>query len=294
MTSRTTGMVRKPVNRLRNSPACPIQTGLGSAQKIALYEGITRIAVTPVFARLPGNTYLQHTEKNGMDTPTLIRWQERFTEYVQTRLPSDDGSHDIGHFRRVWNSAYYIREREFPQADALVLLAAAYFHDFVSFPKNDPRRSESSRFCAEKTGEILASDFPDFPADKIGAVQHAIHAHSFSAGVTPLSPEADILQDADRLEALGALGVARTFYVAGSLHTSLFDADDPLARQRGLDDRRFALDHFSSKLLKLPALMRTRTGKHLAADRAKYVEEFMQQMAGELEGPSVSENFKTV
>lgn len=229
-----------------------------------------------------------------MDNPTLSNWQNRFTDYLKQHLHSDDGSHDMGHFRRVWNSARYIREREFPGADALVLLAAAYFHDFVAFPKNDPRRSESSRLCAEKTGEILATDFPDFPADKIPAVQHAIHAHSFSAGVTPLSAEADILQDADRLEALGALGIARTFYVAGSLHTSLFDSDDPLAEHRELDDRRFALDHFTTKLLKLPALMRTQTGKRLATANAEYLEGFMRKMAEELEGPFVSEKPKTV
>src|ERR1700722_9807637 len=184
----------------------------------------------------------------------LSDWESRFDGFWKSDGRKSDGAHDLGHFRRVWKAAAEINQEERWPADELILLAAAYFHDIVSLPKNDPRRGESSLLSAEKAGRLLAEVFPDFPAEKIGGVQHAIHAHSFSAGVVPETPEARILQDADRLEAMGAIGVARVVYVAGQLGAQLFDADDPLAAARGLDDRRFALDHFAVKLLKLPAM----------------------------------------
>ncbi len=65
------------------------------------------------------------------------------------------------------------------------------------------------------------------------------------------------MQDADRLEALGAIGLARVFAVSGALGVALFDADDPFADRRPLNDKQFALDHFQTKLLKLPLTMQT-------------------------------------
>ena len=198
--------------------------------------------------------------------------------------PHADGAHDLGHFRRVWKAAAEINREEGGPADELILLAAAYFHDIVSLPKNDPRRGESSLLSAEKAGRLLAEVFPDFPAEKIGGVQHAIHAHSFSAGIAPETPEARILQDADRLEAMGAIGVARVFYVAGQLGGQLFDAEDPLAEGRELDDRRFALDHFAVKLLKLPATMHTAAARRHGEQHAAWMRLFIQKLCSEIGG----------
>jgi uncharacterized protein len=177
-----------------------------------------------------------------------------------------------------------INREEGGHADDLILLAAAYFHDIVSLPKNDPRRGESSLLSAEKAGRLLAEVFPDFPAEKIGGVQHAILAHSFSAGISPQTPEAKILQDADRLEALGAIGVARVFYIAGQLGGQLFDAGDPLAAARELDDRRFALDHFAVKLLRLPAMMHTAAARRHAEKNAAWMRLFIQKLCREIGG----------
>ncbi len=115
--------------------------------------------------------------------------------------------------------------------------------------------------AAEKTLAILQSAFADFPADRYPAVSHAIEAHSFSAAIPPRTLEAKIVQDADRLESLGAIGLARVFAVAGALNTILFDAEDPFADRRALDDRKYALDHFQCKLLRLPETMQTDKGK---------------------------------
>ena len=114
----------------------------------------------------------------------------------------------------------------------------------------------ASRLSADAAVALLRDSF-GYPEEKLDAVHHAIHAHSFSAGVPVQSVEAGILQDADRMEALGAIGIARMFYTGGKMGSALFDPDDILAEHRPLDDRRFSLDHIDAKLLKLPATMNT-------------------------------------
>lgn len=230
----------------------------------------------------------------------LEYWERRFAGYLESGPALTDGSHDLGHFQRVWKAARYINREEGEPGDPLILLAAAYFHDLVSFPKNHPQRSESSRVSAERAVELLRGPLsvggPEgkgpgdgvnnraFPAEKIEGVRHAIHAHSFSARVEPLTAEARILQDADRLEAVGAIGLARVFYTAGQLGQKLFHLEDPLAEGREPDDRLYSLDHFKVKLLKLPALMNTATGRRMAESNAVYLEQFLEKIKAEILG----------
>lgn len=197
----------------------------------------------------------------------LYQWQQRFEAWLSEHHSQGDAAHDISHFRRVWATAQQLAEES--DADRLVILTACYFHDIVSLAKNHPERSRSSAMAAEQTLTILQSDFPDFPPERYAAVLHAIEAHSFSAGMAPRSEEAKIVQDADRLEALGAIGLARVFAVSGALNNILFDADDPFADRRELDDKKYALDHFQCKLLRLPETMQTeRVGRWRCTMRA--------------------------
>jgi len=214
----------------------------------------------------------------------LTGWETRFADYIRNHGDLKDGSHDLGHFQRVWRAARRINQEEGGVADELVLLAAAYFHDWVSFPKNHPQRSESSRLSAERAVELLTEVFSDFQADKVEGVRHARHAHSWSARVPAETPEAKILQDADRMESLGAIGAARTFYISGQLNQQLFDPEDPLALKRAPDDRRYALDHFQVKLLKLPATMNTVAGKRMAERNAEWLRAMAQKMDEEVRG----------
>lgn len=214
-----------------------------------------------------------------------IQWQQRFESWLDEHHASEDSAHDISHFRRVWMTARKIMIHH--QADPLVVLTACYFHDIVSLPKNHPERSQSSRLAARKTRDILHRDFPDFPPDRFAAVEHAIEAHSFSAGIAPQSIEAKIVQDADRLEALGAVGLARVFAVSGALGVALFDAEDPFADARSLDDRAFALDHFQTKLLRLPDTMQTDVGRELAQHNADFLVHFMAKLSAELQGDCI-------
>ncbi len=213
-------------------------------------------------------------------------WQQDIEQWFKQHYNSGDASHDIAHFRRVWHTARRIAEGE--QVDLPVILVASYFHDLVSLPKNHPDRSRSSTLSAQQTLLILPRDFPSFPADCYAAVAHAIEAHSFSAQIPPQTLEAKIVQDADRLEALGAIGLARVFAVAGALNTALFDADDPFADKRELDDKAYALDHFQTKLLLLPETMQTTKGREMAQHNADFLVHFMAKLSAELAGEPIS------
>ncbi|MFT4464582.1 MAG: phosphohydrolase [Sodalis sp. (in: enterobacteria)] len=213
---------------------------------------------------------------------TLEDWERRFQEYLEQHFPQDDKAHDIAHFSRVWKTARKIMQ--FTDADERIVLAACYFHDVVNLPKNHPERHLASRQAALRTREILADYFPDFPAPLYGGVAHAIEAHSFSASITPETLEAKIVQDADRLESLGAIGLARVFHVAGQLGRGLFHADDPLALHRPLDDVNYTFDHFQTKLLTLADSMQTELGREMARYNIEYLVTFMSKLSAELKG----------
>ena len=174
------------------------------------------------------------------------------------------------------------------EADPLVVLTACYFHDVVNLPKNHPQRHLASSKAAVETRRILSEDFIDFPVELHNAVAHAIQAHSFSAGIKPETLEARIVQDADRLESLGAIGLARVFYTSGALGRALFDSDDPLGRDRQLDDASWTLDHFQKKLLRLPDTMQTAEGKRLAQHNVAFLVTYMAKLCAELQGDLVS------
>ncbi|YCH32548.1 phosphohydrolase [Erwinia sp. D4-22] len=217
---------------------------------------------------------------------SLTLWQSRFENWLHASWPQDDKAHDIAHLRRVWQSAQRIMQGT--DADPLVVMTACYFHDVVNLPKNHPQRHLASSKAAVETRRILNEDFPDFPVQLHNAVAHAVQAHSFSAGITPETLEARIVQDADRLESLGAIGLARVFYTSGALGRALFDSEDPLGRDRQLDDTSWTLDHFQKKLLRLPDTMQTVEGKRLAQHNVAFLVTYMAKLCAELQGDLVS------
>jgi uncharacterized protein len=176
---------------------------------------------------------------------------------------SDDGSHDIAHILRVFRNALRIHALE--GGDGKVLAAAVLLHDCVSVEKNSPLRAQASRLAADKARSILSG--MGWDAGSVEAVAHAITTHSFSANIAPQTIEAKILQDADRLDAIGMVGAARCFYIAGRMASGLYDPADPLAKHRPLDDKSFAIDHFEVKLFKLADGFQTEAGRALATER---------------------------
>ena len=207
----------------------------------------------------------------------LDEWRARLAAMA---VPDDgaDGAHDATHVARVWRAAASLLA-EHPEADPLIVLAACHLHDIVNLPKQHPDRARASRMAAERARRLLAD--AGFPADKLDGVVHAIEAHSFSAGIAPRTIEACIVQDADRLDALGAVGLARLYYTAGRMGSALAHPADPLARDRPLDDRAYALDHIEAKLATLPATMRTAAGARLAEKRLDWLRAFRDTFVDE-------------
>lgn len=193
-----------------------------------------------------------------------------------------DAAHDLAHADRVWGHARAIAVGEGHAASG-ALMAAAYLHDLMALPKNHPDRARASSLSATAAGPIMEA--LGFAARDIAVARHAIEAHSFSAGIEPLLPEAVFLRDADRIEALGAIGIARCFAVSGALGRTLFDGADPFARDRAPDDQHWALDHFKVKLLALPEQMLTATARRIAHDRAATMRRYLVDLAGELNQP---------
>ena len=195
-----------------------------------------------------------------------------------------DGSHDLSHIVRVWRNAVRIARTE-PAADLELLLAAVILHDCVAVEKSSPLRTQASRLSAARAREIVAG--LGWPPARVDGLAHAIETHSFSAGLTPDTPEAKILQDADRLDAIGAVGIARCFHVGGRMGGRLYHPDDPRAAARPLDDRSWALDHFPAKLLKVADGFLTPEGQRMAAVRAALMRDYVAAFLNEIEGGAV-------
>jgi uncharacterized protein len=191
----------------------------------------------------------------------------------------DDGSHDRSHLMRVARSATEIAGGE-PRCDRAVLTAAVILHDCVAVEKNSPQRSQASQLAAVRALAILAG--MGWSTARIEQAAHAIEAHSFSAGIAPKTLEAQIVQDADRLDAIGAIGIARCFYVAGRMGARLYDPADPTAVGRELDDRVFALDHFGAKLFQVAGNFQTKSGQALAEARTRIVRDFFGALLNEI------------
>ncbi len=212
----------------------------------------------------------------------IAAWRPRLIAIASAHAGSD-GAHDLNHLHRVWANARAIMQApEALNADALVVMSACYLHDLVNLPKNHPERAMASRQSALAARAALLE--AGFPPERLDDIAHAIEAHSFSAAIPARSIEAKIVQDADRLDALGAVGLARLFYTAGQMNSALADGADPLANDRPLDDRAFALDHIVAKLAALPGMMQTAAGRALGERRLQGLIEFRRDFAAEWSG----------
>jgi uncharacterized protein len=170
---------------------------------------------------------------------------------------NDKKSHDSGHVERVTRLAVFIAKRE--GADVEVVRKAAELHDIA---RDKPNHAIEG---AKMAREILRKQ--GYGEDFIEKVVHCIEAHSFSSGIEPKTLEAKVLSDADKLDAIGAIGVARAFMFSGEHGRSIEDT----------------LKHFEEKLLKLKDLMFTETAKKIAEERHRFLEEFYRRLKEELE-----------
>jgi uncharacterized protein len=202
---------------------------------------------------------------------------EKLKEYVKKEI-ENDAAHDFEHVMRVLKNATMIARKE--KSDMVLITASVLLHDIISYPKSDPRSKNSSLESAEESKKILKKY--DFTHDEIKIISDAIRDHSFSRGVVPQTVEGKILQDADRLDALGSIGIARAFAVGGAENRPFYNKDDPFCKKRSPDDKNWTLDHFYKKLLLLEKTMNTKTGKIMARNRIKIMKNFLDELKKEI------------
>ena len=195
---------------------------------------------------------------------------------------TQDAAHDASHLLRV--ALWGLRLLEYSsETTSEELVAAALLHDWINLPKDHPDRLLASQYSADAAKSLLL-DF-GYSSEATLRICEAIRDHSYSRGQRPESHLGKALQDADRLEAIGSIGLMRVFATGAKMNTAFFDAEDPWARKRDLNDRRYSIDHFFQKLLKIHETMNTEAGKLEAQQRPKILREFLIQLGSELGEP---------
>jgi len=202
---------------------------------------------------------------------------------VELRLPPGELAHDASHILRV--HAWALRLAPEAGADPDLAGAAALVHDLVFVRKDSAARAKGGELSAAAAPAVLAQ--AGYAADEIAQVADAVRTSSWSRGLPPSGPLGAVLQDADRLDALGALGLMRNLACAQHMAKpgagGFYHPDDPLARGgRRLDDKAWATDHLFAKLLKLSAGMHTPTARAEAARRHDFLLAWLGELAVEL------------
>jgi uncharacterized protein len=204
-------------------------------------------------------------------------------KFVKHTLEGAESGHDWWHIQRVWNNALQIIKTE--TAEQLIVELAALLHDIADskFHNGD-----------EEIGPKIAGDFlysQQLPQDLILNVQQIIRNMSFKASFEKKqfhSKELEIVQDADRLDAIGAIGIARAFTYGGFKNRELYNPGIPLALNMNKEEYKNStaptINHFYEKLLLLKDKMNTETGKRIAAERHVFMEQYLAQFYKEWDG----------
>lgn len=192
---------------------------------------------------------------------------------------TDDPSHDDSHIKRVTNTAIQICLIE--EGDLEVIIPAALFHDLVTYPKDDPRNKESTKESAVAAEKILRN-LADYPEEKIGHVMLCIEQCSFSKGIKGTTLESRILQDADRLEATGAISLMRTFSSGGAMKRPLYNPEDPFCEKGIPEGVGHSLNLLYQRLFKVASMMHTKTARTIAARRHAFLKQFEAELKLEL------------
>ncbi len=188
-----------------------------------------------------------------------------------------DPSHDFNHVLRVLNLAKLIGRQE--KADFDILVPAAIFHDIIVYRKDDPRSKRETSESARFTEDIL-KNIKLYPRCKIKLVAECIKQCSFSKGVKATTLESKILQDADRIEATGAISIMRTFSSGGQMNRCFYNPENPFGKSGATKETN--LDLFFNRLLVVKNQMHTNMAKNIAERRTYFVNHFLKQLKIEL------------
>lgn len=208
----------------------------------------------------------------------LVEIEEILAQKISTIASNEDPAHDFLHFKRVVNTAKFLCAEENGRLE--VVLPAAWLHDFVIVPKNDSRRNQASQLSAIEAIKFLSEI--GYPKQYLDDIAHAIAAHSFSANLETKTLEAQIVQDADRLDGLGAIGIARCFATAGLMKTSFYSVKDPFCQERIADDKQFTVDHFFAKLFKTAETLKTDHGRAEGKRRVAVMKQYLNDLSREI------------
>ncbi len=209
---------------------------------------------------------------------SIHNWEQIFEKKISSIASTDDPAHDLLHFKRVVALAKIICAKENGRLE--IVVPAAWLHDFVIVPKDSPLRSKASQLSAE--GAIAFLKTIDYPSGFYNDIAHAIEGHSFSANIEIKTLEAQIVQDADRLDGLGAIGIARCFAVAGMMKRSFYSDTDPFCEMRTADDSEFTIDHFYKKLFKTAETLKTESGKQEGRKRIDVMKNYLSDLKKEI------------
>ena len=220
------------------------------------------------------------TNEDERDTQILSRLYDE----VKRRFAGiDDVAHGWEHVKRVYDLAERIARQE--NADMFVVGAAALLHDLgrAASPEIALDAAEHHADLSVLLAKVLLKE-QFVSQERQEAILHAILAHSFSRGVEPRTLEARIVRDADRIDALGAIGILRWAITGAVRHVPhSYHPDTPFGEQRTLDDVRYMLDHFPRKLLRLEETMLTATGRTMAHERTLFMQQYLEEFRRELE-----------
>lgn len=216
-----------------------------------------------------------------MDQEKII---ERTVDFVKSNIKNVDSGHDWWHIYRVWKLAKYIAEKE-KGADLFIVELGALFHDIADYKFHGGDEEIAPRIAREfLTSMQIDNKIIEHVENIIRNVSYkgAIHVQKFK------SKELDIVQDADRLDAMGAMGIARTFNYGGYKNRPIYDPTIKSNPNMTAEEYKKwdapSINHFYEKLLLLKDKMNTKTGKKLAEDRHIFMEKYLEEFHKEWEG----------
>ena len=202
----------------------------------------------------------------------------RLRVVAEARCASSGPSHDFSHVLRVVANARTIGEAE--GADVFVVTTAALLHELFNYPKSHPESHRSGDVCAEHAHTLLVAE--GCPASCIEPICTAIREHAFSKGVVPDALSGKVLQDADRLDAIGAIGIARCLASCAEMGRPIYSPIDPFCVSRVPDDKAWGIDHFYTKLLRIPEGLHTTTARAMATVRVQAMQAFLAHLQAEI------------
>ncbi len=208
---------------------------------------------------------------------------DEITKEIEKRYQKVRKSHDWEHTQRVYNLCMKIGEKE--SADLEILKLAAVLHDIG----REEQDNSNGKLCHAQRGAVLARKILEkynLPQEQINKIIHCIETHRFRGDKIPCSKEAKILYDADKLDAIGAIGIGRTFAYHGAHKSPMWIPELSLDSSEYSEhsNEPSTVHHFYSKLLKLRNNMNTETARKMADERHKFMELFLQEFFDEWNG----------